>query len=40
LYIAGHSESFTSANHLVKLIGKTTYVHAANAKQDSVNELR
>ena len=40
LYIAGHSESFTAANHLVKLIGKTTYVHAANAKQDSVNELR
>lgn len=40
LYIAGHSESFTSANHLVKLIGKTTYVHAANVKQDSVNELR
>ena len=40
LYIAGHSESFTSANHLVKLIGKTTYVHAAYAKQEGVNELR
>lgn len=40
LYIAGHSESFTSANHLVKLIGKTTYVHATNTKQDSVNEFR
>jgi chemotaxis protein methyltransferase CheR len=25
LYIAGHSESFTQANHLVKLVGKTTY---------------
>jgi chemotaxis protein methyltransferase CheR len=39
LYIAGHSESFTSANHLVKLIGKTTYIHAANIKQDGVNEF-
>jgi len=25
LYIAGHSESFSQASHLVKLIGKTTY---------------
>lgn len=25
LYIAGHSESFSQATHLVKLIGKTTY---------------
>lgn len=25
LYIAGHSESFAQANHLVKLVGKTTY---------------
>lgn len=25
LYIAGHSESFSQANHLVKLVGKTTY---------------
>lgn len=40
LYIAGHSESFTSASHLVKLIGKTTYMHAANAKQEGVHELR
>ena len=25
LYIAGHSESFSNATHLVKLVGKTTY---------------
>lgn len=25
LYIAGHSESFAQATHLVKLVGKTTY---------------
>lgn len=25
LYIAGHSESFSQASHLVKLVGKTTY---------------
>ncbi len=25
LYIAGHSESFSQANHLVKLVGKTVY---------------
>lgn len=25
LYIAGHSESFSNASHLVKLVGKTTY---------------
>lgn len=25
LYIAGHSESFSHASHLVKLVGKTTY---------------
>ena len=25
LYIAGHSESFSHANHLVSLVGKTTY---------------
>lgn len=25
IYIAGHSESFTQASHIVKLIGKTTY---------------
>ncbi|MDZ7922662.1 MAG: CheR family methyltransferase [Marinagarivorans sp.] len=28
LYIAGHSESFSQAPHLVKLVGKTTYVLA------------
>lgn len=25
LYVAGHSESFAQASHLVKLVGKTTY---------------
>lgn len=25
LYIAGHSESFSQVNHLVRLVGKTTY---------------
>jgi chemotaxis protein methyltransferase CheR len=29
LYIAGHSESFSQATHLVKLVGKTTYALAA-----------
>lgn len=33
LYIAGHSESFNQASHLVKLVGKTTYKRA-NAQQD------
>lgn len=28
LYIAGHSESFSQAQHLVKLVGKTTYALA------------
>lgn len=37
LYIAGHSESFSQAPHLVKLVGKTTYVLAK--QQDAVNEL-
>lgn len=32
LYIAGHSESFSHASHLVKLIGKTTYHLADNYK--------
>lgn len=32
LYIAGHSESFSHAPHLVKLIGKTTYHLADNYK--------
>lgn len=39
LYIAGHSESFTQANHLVKLVGKTTYMLAKNTQQDSANEF-
>jgi chemotaxis protein methyltransferase CheR len=30
LYIAGHSESFSHASHLVKLVGKTTYRLANN----------
>lgn len=30
LYIAGHSESFSHASHLVKLVGKTTYRAADN----------
>lgn len=37
LYIAGHSESFSQAPHLVKLVGKTTYVLAK--QQDAANEL-
>lgn len=28
IYIAGHSESFSQATHLVKLVGKTTYMLA------------
>jgi chemotaxis protein methyltransferase CheR len=31
LYISGHSESFLQANHLVKLVGKTTYHPAPKA---------
>lgn len=37
LYIAGHSESFSQAAHLVKLVGKTTYVLAR--QQDAADEL-
>lgn len=37
LYIAGHSESFSQAAHLVKLVGKTTY--ALVKQQDATNEL-
>lgn len=37
LYIAGHSESFSQAAHLVKLVGKTTYMLAQ--QQDAANEL-
>lgn len=39
LYIAGHSESFAQASHLVKLIGKTTYVLANTQPQDSADEF-
>ena len=38
LYIAGHSESFSQAAHLVKLVGKTTYVLVK--QQDAAHELR
>lgn len=34
LYIAGHSESFSHATHLVHLIGKTTYQLAAHGKEE------
>lgn len=37
LYIAGHSESFSQAGHLVKLIGKTTYTPAKH--KAAANEL-
>jgi chemotaxis protein methyltransferase CheR len=37
LYIAGHSESFSQAAHLVKLVGKTTYMLAK--QQDAANEF-
>lgn len=37
LYIAGHSESFSHASHLVKLVGKTTYQLISQAND---NELR
>ncbi len=37
LYIAGHSESFSHASHLVKLVGKTTYQSITQAND---NELR
>ncbi len=37
LYIAGHSESFSQAGHLVKLIGKTTYTLAK--QKAAANEL-
>jgi chemotaxis protein methyltransferase CheR len=36
LYIAGHSESFTQASHIVRLTGKTTYVLAHS--NDSVGD--
>lgn len=38
LYIAGHSESFSHASHLVSLVGKTTYQLARTATENP-NEL-
>lgn len=38
LYIAGHSESFSQANHLVKLVGKTVYRLADTNSRNSANE--
>jgi chemotaxis protein methyltransferase CheR len=37
LYIAGHSESFSQATHIVKLVGKTTYALAKS--QGAANEI-
>lgn len=39
LYIAGHSESFSQAAHLVKLIGKTTYVLINQKHAEGKGEL-
>ncbi|MES2672857.1 MAG: CheR family methyltransferase [Pseudomonadota bacterium] len=39
LYFAGHSESFTQAAHLVKLVGKTTYALARPKPQESAHEF-
>lgn len=39
LYIAGHSESFSHASHLVKPVGKTTYQLASRGKKEAANEL-
>lgn len=39
LYIAGHSESFSHATHLVKLVGKSTYQLASRGKLEPANEL-
>lgn len=38
IYIAGHSESFSHASHLVKLIAKTTY-RLADSGTGGINEL-
>ncbi len=38
LYIAGHSESFAHATHLVTLIGKSTYQVAASGRTEIANE--
>lgn len=40
LYVAGHSESFSHASHLVSLVGKTTYRRASSAATEKANELR
>lgn len=40
LYVAGHSESFTHASHLVTLVGKTTYKLANGKAAEVVDELR
>jgi chemotaxis protein methyltransferase CheR len=39
LYIAGHSESFSQASHLVKLVDKTTYKAVRAPVQDGAHEL-
>ena len=39
IYIAGHSESFSHASHLVRLIGKTTYKLVGNHAEGG-NEFR
>ena len=38
LYIAGHSESFSHASHLVSLVGKTTY-QLAGASREAMHEF-
>lgn len=40
LYVAGHSESFTHASHLVSLVGKTTYKQASGKAAEATDELR
>ncbi len=39
LYIAGHSESFSQATSLVKLVDKTTYTLSERLQQENANEL-
>ncbi len=39
LYIAGHSESFSHASHLVRLVGKTTYRLATPGAKEDVNDV-
>jgi chemotaxis protein methyltransferase CheR len=39
LYIAGHSESFSHATHLVRLVDKTTYKVVSSSVQGRANEL-